>query len=588
MTTLVPIKPVKLSCSRRSGSTFKPLVGDLMADDSPTAIGSATGGSGNGRLKRELEPGGAQLPPPAKRMSPIPSRSSEGHREHLHGGAGLSDLRLENPSPQHFTETGVGPLASASGSLMGQSGSEMHSRVHVPVVCPRAHPAVRRTDLYPNGESPARTENTNSNPVKLPRTWTANEGSSQPSVLWENAPSLLGEEVNRSYSASAGGGVGFGGLTTPIPMAVNQGYRRDVLKPSPQQNSGAVDNVSSMEGAAIGQRAPKKEGSVSASHAYTEGTNGGPSTTVASAFMTPAQSLSVVPPTTSSTAACSALGYLGHPNGGEGSRADADSPGGSRRGMKRPLVGGVRASNSWDGGCASNAPPGSGGGLSAAPACRACVGDGGESGVCPGDVGGLGGGSGAGEIDQGDGSCGPWQCKNSRPSSTFSPLSFGRTSSMEGGTEGRRQSLPEDVLFPDHIISQTLNLPYSPAVGLSSSGGTNGNSGGGGGSSTGVDGGSTTGVEGLDLLLGGEMREIQDIRDCMRTLQASPTVSPRRLRLYSQRETEVAPVSGFCFGSNPCVRRGGKSLVMVCDQPNLPLNKSGVAIKRMSKIASHA
>ena len=41
--------------------------------------------------------------------------------------------------------------------------------------------------------------------------------------------------------------------------------------------------------------------------------------------------------------------------------------------VERPLVGGLTASSSWDGGCASRAPPGSGGSFSALPRRIFCL-----------------------------------------------------------------------------------------------------------------------------------------------------------------------------------------------------------------------
>ena len=213
-------------------------------------------------------------------------------------------------------------------------------------------------------------------------------------------------------------------------------------------------------------------------------------------------------------------GGIGARGAGKG-RVDSDSPGSSCKGMKRPLGGGLRASTSWDGGSASNAPPGSGGGFSAPPAvCASCEGR--EPCSC------SGGGDSRGAA-----------LRPPPPSTTtcLSPLPFARSISTESsgvgagvGAELRRNLLGEDG-FSDNPLSYSFSStqsspgvgPQLAGVGRSVSGGGSAGGGGGGGAGAGGGGGGHGEVDELAMLMGND--NMHDIQDCMRTLQASPTVS---------------------------------------------------------------
>eukprot|EP00903_Cladosiphon_okamuranus_P007699 g7461.t1 len=217
------------------------------------------------------------------------------------------------------------------------------------------------------------------------------------------------------------------------------------------------------------------------------------------------------------------VGAEGGPGGrgaGKGGADGDNSPGSSCKGMKRPLGGGLRASASWDGGGASNAPPGSGGGFSAPPAvCASCEGDrepcscsrGGDSRVVA--------------------------LQPPPPSTTsgcLSPLPFARSTSAElsgvgagVGNELRRNLLGEDG-FSDNPLSYSFNSvqsspnvgPQLAEVGRSGSGGGSAGGGGGGGAGVGSGNGGHGEVDELAMLMGND--NMHDIQDCMRTLQASP------------------------------------------------------------------
>eukprot|EP00752_Nemacystus_decipiens_P012045 g10679.t1 len=216
-------------------------------------------------------------------------------------------------------------------------------------------------------------------------------------------------------------------------------------------------------------------------------------------------------------------GGVGARGAGKGG-VDGDSPGSSCKGMKRPLGGGLRASASWDGGSASNAPPGSGGGFSAPPAvCASC-----ES-RDPCSCSGGGDGRGAPLRP-------PPPPAPSTTTTCLSPLPFARSTSTESsgvgagvGNELRRNLLGEDS-FSDNPLSYSFSSTHSsPGVGPQLSGvgrsvgggGSAGVGGGGGGAGAAGAGGGHGDVDELAMLMGND--NMHDIQDCMRTLQASPT-----------------------------------------------------------------
>lgn len=193
-------------------------------------------------------------------------------------------------------------------------------------------------------------------------------------------------------------------------------------------------------------------------------------------------------------------------------------PGNPHRSMKRPLGGGLRASGSWDGGCASSAPPGRGGGLTALPACRFC---------------GSGGGGNTEESPDGGEGREACSCKGGRSTSTtarcLSPLPFARSFSVDSigtGHDGRR----EGDMFSDHMLSE-FGLSASPSLDPQlASHNVDGSVGviEGEGVDHGVEEGGGGGGEARDeeeeelrMLMPSDMH---DIEDCMRTLQGTPTV----------------------------------------------------------------
>lgn len=215
-------------------------------------------------------------------------------------------------------------------------------------------------------------------------------------------------------------------------------------------------------------------------------------------------------------------GGTGGRGAGKGGVDGDNSPGSSCKGMKRPLGGGLRACASWDGGSASNAPPGSGGGFSAPLAvCASC--EGGREPSCSG-----GGDSGGAALRP---------PPTSTTTACLSPLPFARSISTESsgagagvGNELRRNLLGEDG-FSDNPLSYSFSSvqsspsvrPQLAGVGRSGSGGGSADGGGGGGAGAGGDGGGHGEVDELAMLMGND--NMHDIQDCMRTLQASPTVS---------------------------------------------------------------
>lgn len=459
MTTLASVDTTSaasiLPRVRRSGGAFSPVLGTSMSDNHLGAGGGVGGVSSNagGRWKRELEPGDGQEPPPAKRMSPVPLRP---HDKDAHQGTCARRLDSSRPADPSSLRLGDAAMPGSRGAfLRGRTWQSSPFRTEGGGGGGGgAHtlPPARETAL---GIGRAHT----TSPVKAMATAVAStrpsrastlvgERPSSPPQLWEKAASVMtsGEPLHRPYPVPTQRGGGLGpkpSSPSPSPLMVG-GCRRDVLKPAAAKRNIGVSLES--------------------------GGGGG---------------------------------------GGDKLAAEALPPGrdgNSCKSMKRPLGGGLRASSSWDGGCASSAPPGSGGGFSATPACRAC--GGGNSGEF-------------GDSCEGREAC---SCKGVRPSSTtcLSPLPFGRGISSESGGAGqetRRHLLGDDDMFSDHILSHALSLSTCPAVGpqIAASGRSgSGSAAGAGGAGVGGD------VEGLEIMMPGDMH---DIEDCMRTLQASPTVS---------------------------------------------------------------
>lgn len=460
-----------------------------MADDSPAAC--------SGRWKRELQLAGGEQPPPAKRMSPVPPRgldpatreSTDPSRSAHLAGLNLG-VAIEVEVSAHATSRyagGTGPRERSCQSLPFRS-DEQHSH-HAR----EAAQAIGRAHTMSPTKTDATPSNTNTIKSDRPtRSLTMTERSvAPPPKLWEKVPSAsLSVELLVRPSATLGaasvsaaatatgarveGGAGQKATSASLPMV--SGYRRDVLKPSPQQNAGAncaVDGNTGLSMMCKNNANINAAASTTASvHRDSGGECGGPG-----------------------------FGGGGDQRGTNTLRSVAgdDSPGGSRRSMKRPLGGGLRASSSWDGGSASNAPPGSGGGFSAAPACRCCGG---------GGVRDNGGDTGEGADSHQGETC---SCKGVRTSLCLSPLPFFRGTNSDGVYDGRRCGIGEEDIFSDHMLSNAFSPPSSPAFEPH-----------GVGSGAGV-GGEGSGVDGLEMLsTGGEMH---DIADCMRTLQGSPTVS---------------------------------------------------------------
>lgn len=532
MTTLASIDAVRFSCSGRSGGTFSPVVligGDHpMTGNGPTAAAAAGGGSGSSsgnntsslnvgggnRGKRELELGNEEQPPPPKRMSPIPPRGQDPATRDTHtlmmdplrSGDPTCDLNLGTAVAAAFFSPADGTTVKATARGMPPRGrsrqplpfrsdglhlhhprdSAAHNIVRAHTTSPPKADAVE-TIAPPNSNRPVRSMNCLISPSpklreNVPSTTTNGD-------LLSRLSSFAGPEPRGGGGLVGEGGSGAGTSASALSATSSMlaGHRRDVLKPSPQQNAGIKCSLD-------GTRGPSskgaKEGYASAATAIGGGglerdDDGG------------------------------IRGGWGckEPKGAELSKfsTEDESPGGSRRSMKRPLGGGLRASSSWDGGSASNAPPGTGGGFSAAPACRSCSGAGG---------GGRGNfaDNGQGEDDPQEEAC---SCKGLRTSLCLSPLPFFRTNSLEiSGQDARRHGVGDDELF---LLSHAFGPPISPSAGPHDSRGGDG----GGGDAVGTDVGGGSGTDGFEMLVPSEGIQgvaDDDIPHCMQTLLGSPPV----------------------------------------------------------------
>lgn len=406
------------------------------------------------------------------------------------GGGGVSSALRGRTSPlcyQSVVETSITP----------QQGTRAHTGSPVKMT------AAATTAALVMSTRPARAASSTldaERPLSSSQLWEKASGiaSGEPTPHRICTVTTEGGGCSSGYIGDGSGEGGVGLKPSPSSPLLNNagGYRREILKPSPaKENVGVtLDNGGGSEG---GGREHESDGSV---------------------------------------------------GGGRGDQrvAEALPPGGSSgspsnlcKSMKRPLGGGLRASSSWDGGCASSAPSCGGGGFSAQPACRSCGGDGGNGSSSYG----CGVSNGGGEFGEGFEVREACSCKLTRASvsssallsSRLSPLPFARGISLDsmgsmsagGGYDtavavaaataaARRHSLGEGDMFSDQMLSEELELSSSPSTGpqLNDTGRSESSSNMGGG-------GGGGGVEGLDMLIPGDL---QNIEDCMRTLQASPTV----------------------------------------------------------------
>ena len=203
---------------------------------------------------------------------------------------------------------------------------------------------------------------------------------------------------------------------------------------------------------------------------------------------------------------------------GNVSNGGSDCPEMSCESVEPPLGGDLKASITWDGGCASRAPPGCGVGFSTLPAL---CGSGGNSGCGSGSVGTEGH---LGDADDGSKNC---SCNGVlTPSITcLSPLIIARGTSTEstGGGSDQRLSADFDV-FGDNMLSHALLS--SPPLELVEDSSRKDDRGGGRAAGE---------VEGLEFVI-----PDMNIEKCMATLQATPTVShsngvvSRAFQVYSK------------------------------------------------------
>ncbi|CAM9883875.1 unnamed protein product [Laminaria digitata] len=500
-----------LPCVRRPGGVFSPIIGGPMSDNNAAAGcgGGGGGGSGGGgeglsngigRWKRDLEPGGCEEAPPAKRVSPT-ARKPRGpenpppHQPQPHQappGRRFEARRPGDPPPMLMHPQGETAepwgLGHGGAHLMLQARETAlamgRARTTSPAAMLATAASAAPTAPTATPATAAAAIATASAPAAIAfvgakMTPTTERPPSPPPRLWEKPSAMAnGDPPHRPTVAAPPppppqGGAGGAAPKAAMPLPLTgAGCRRDILKPFPAKHNIGFDVEKGTSGVGGGgQRA-----------ADTLPLGGG---------------------------------------GGGGGGSDGGSPNHAFKSMKRPLSGGMRPSSSWDGTCASNATLGGGrGNFSAPSACRSC---------------GGGKGSELGDCWEGKEAC---SCRGVRLSTATcpSPLPFARSISAESssglGVDERRNSVGDSEAFHDTLFAHGLGLPSSPSAEPQGNGG-GGGGGGGGGIRRGVSAGSGVGSlepigggghaedgDELDMLMPDDMHDIQD---CMRTLQGSPT-----------------------------------------------------------------
>lgn len=374
-------------------------------DVSAPVGGEVPGGVSFAGWKRELPPEGIGEPPPAKRMSPSPPRSQDAPASdesarvisHSNAGPGLlsATLRLDDhardgtttASPSRLPCKGAGRSGSssptetcansyphnslnASPSLVGigaspARGSPAESRVLSVSPQPTA-PAVEHRTCHSSAPDMTLLTRAHTSPAsraELPTTTglsraltltTMVTGTPQLRAVRQGTP--LGETGLRA--SSSGPAAATSGLSSTLSATetLSAGAcRRDILRPLPQQFANLMTS-SLPEGSAASMRLLEGDGCGALSRDMETDCGSLDSNAAVASGPVAAFGSQAVETETGS--------------------AEDDSPSGCPRTMRRAIKfgGGWRAESTCDGGGASIAPRGSGGGLNAAPACCSCGG----------------------------------------------------------------------------------------------------------------------------------------------------------------------------------------------------------------------